>query len=49
MWSLDSFENKVGSHDFVCCLCNAWAVLRWTVSLFISPCELILGVTAMNE
>ena len=26
-----------------------WAVLRWTVSLFIGPCELILGVIAMNE
>ena len=26
-----------------------WAVLRWSVGLFISPCELILGVIAMNE
>ena len=26
-----------------------WAVPRWAVGLFISPCELILGVIAMNE
>ena len=26
-----------------------WAVPRWTVGLFISPCELIFVVIAMNE
>ena len=26
-----------------------WAVPRRTVGLFISPCELILGVISMNE
>ena len=26
-----------------------WAVPRWAVGLFISPCELIFSVIAMNE
>ena len=26
-----------------------WTVPRWIVGLFISPCELILGVITMNK
>ena len=34
----------------LCVVCvMLWTVLRWTVGLFIGPCELILGVIAMNE
>ena len=34
----------------LCVVCvMLWVVLRWTVGLFISPCELIFGVIAMNE
>ena len=37
-------------HTTLCVVCvMLWAVPRWTVGLFISPCELILGVIAMNE
>ena len=34
----------------LCVVCvMLWAILRWTVGLFISPCELIFGVITMNE
>ena len=34
----------------LCVICvMLWAVPRWIVGLFIGPCELILGVIAMNE
>ena len=34
----------------LCVVCvMLWAVPRWTVGLLISPCELILGVVAINE
>ena len=34
----------------LCVVCVMfWAVPRWTVGLFISQCELILGVIDMNE
>ena len=34
----------------LCIICvMLWAVPRWIVGLFISLCELIFGVIAMNE
>ena len=33
----------------VCYLGNSLVGLRWTTEFFISPCELILCVIAMNE
>ena len=34
----------------LCVVCvMLWAVPKWTVGLFIRPCELILGVIAINE
>ena len=33
----------------VCYLCNSLVGPRWTTELFVSPCELILYVIAMNE
>ena len=50
MWSLDSFEKGRTVHMTLCDVCvMLWVVPRWTVGLFIGPCELILGVIAMNE
>ena len=34
----------------LCAICVIlWVGPRWTAELFISPCELIVGVIAMNE
>ena len=34
----------------LCVVCvMLWAVPRWTVGFFVSPCELIFGVISMNE
>ena len=34
----------------LCVVCvMLWAASRWTIGLFSGPCELILGVIAMNE
>ena len=35
---------------YLCAICVIlWAAPRWTAGLFISPCEQILDVIAMNE
>ena len=46
---LDSPETDRGLYVLLVVGVMLWVVPRWIVGLFISPCELILGVISMNE